>query len=136
MELCLKYISYDPNYNYDDEEDNDSSMDQDENDLEEKCVSFCYKKMFSYFSLSFGHFSEQEDYSDDDDVSWKIRRAAAKCLDAIINTRHEMLNTFYSDVSLVLISRFKGLILTNIVSFCCYIQIIIDFNFQKNAKKP
>jgi hypothetical protein len=52
--------------------------------------------------------SDQEDYSDDDDVSWKIRRAAAKCLDAIINTRHEMLNVFYSEVSPILISRFKG----------------------------
>ena len=52
--------------------------------------------------------SDQEDYSDDDDVSWKIRRAAAKCLDAIITTRHELLNVFYSEVSLVLIGRFKG----------------------------
>ena len=51
--------------------------------------------------------SDQEDYSDDDDVSWKIRRAAAKCLDAIINTRHELLNVFYSEVSPILISRFK-----------------------------
>ena len=52
--------------------------------------------------------SDQEDYSDDDDVSWKIRRAIAKCLDAIISTRHELLNLFYSEVSPILISRFKG----------------------------
>ena len=55
-----------------------------------------------------GRFSDQDDYSDDDDVSWKIRRAAAKCLDAIISTRHEMLNIFYTEVSPILISRFKG----------------------------
>ena len=39
MDLCLKYISYDPNYNYDDEEDDsndENSMQQDENDNEDK----------------------------------------------------------------------------------------------------
>jgi cullin-associated NEDD8-dissociated protein 1 len=54
--------------------------------------------------------SDQEDYSDDDDVSWKIRRAAAKCLEAIISTRHDLVQLFYSDVSPVLISRFKGIL--------------------------
>lgn len=89
MDLSLKYISYDPNYNYDDEEeaDDENGMDQDENDPDQE--------------------NDQDDYSDDDDVSWKIRRAAAKCLDAIISSRHEMLTCFYSDVSPILISRFK-----------------------------
>ena len=39
MELCLKYISYDPNYNYDDDEDetnDENSMQQDDNEIEEK----------------------------------------------------------------------------------------------------
>lgn len=40
-------------------------------------------------------------------MSWKIRRAAAKCLDAIIGTRHELINLFYTDVSPILITRFK-----------------------------
>lgn len=40
-------------------------------------------------------------------MSWKIRRAAAKCLDAIIGTRHELINVFYAEVSPVLIGRFK-----------------------------
>jgi len=86
LELCLKFISYDPNYNYDDEDgEAEDGMDADDNDEDD----------------------DQEDYSDDDDVSWKIRRAAAKCLDAIITTRHELLNVFYSEVSPVLIGRFK-----------------------------
>jgi hypothetical protein len=37
MDLCLKYISYDPNYNYDDDEEmNDDSMHQDEFENEEE----------------------------------------------------------------------------------------------------
>lgn len=41
-------------------------------------------------------------------MSWKVRRASAKCLEAIISTRHEMLLEFYKSISPVLISRFKG----------------------------
>lgn len=49
-----------------------------------------------------------DEYSDDDDMSWKVRRASAKCLDAIMGTRHEMLTDFYNHVSPALIARFKG----------------------------
>lgn len=39
MDLCSKYISYDPNYNYDDEDADGvkDSMEQDDNDIDEKC---------------------------------------------------------------------------------------------------
>lgn len=36
-----------------------------------------------------------------------MRRAAAKCLDAVVSTRHEMLPEFYKTVSPALIARFK-----------------------------
>jgi hypothetical protein len=37
-DFCLKYISYDPNYNYDDDENinDENSMEQDENVMDEK----------------------------------------------------------------------------------------------------
>lgn len=55
MNLCLEYICYDPNYNYDDDgdadaEDGDAMMDCDD-DMDDE---------------------SDDDYSDDDDMSWKV----------------------------------------------------------------
>lgn len=82
--ICLKYVCYDPNYNYDDAEDEDMEMDNEEE-----------------------HESNDE-YSDDDDMSWKVRRASAKCLEAIISTRHDMVAELYRTVSMPLIQRYRG----------------------------
>lgn len=84
--LCLDMITYDPNYNYE-EEGGDEEMEDNagsENDG-----------------------SDSEEYSDDDDMSWKVRRAAAKCLESVILTRHELLSEMYETVSPALIARFK-----------------------------
>lgn len=83
--ICLEYLCYDPNYNYDDEEDEDSMETEGEEEEGES----------------------DDEYSDDDDMSWKVRRASAKCLEAVIATRHEMLLEFYKSISPALISRFK-----------------------------
>lgn len=83
-EICLKYICHDPNYNYDDDEE---AMDTEADEEEEE--------------------ETDDEYSDDDDMSWKVRRSAAKCVEAVISTRHEMLADFYRSVSPALISRFK-----------------------------
>ncbi|OXB55784.1 hypothetical protein ASZ78_014327 [Callipepla squamata] len=88
MSLCLKYITFDPNYNYDNEEEEEEERMETEN----------------------GEGEEQEsddEYSDDDDISWKVRRAAAKCLEAIVSSRHDLLQDFYKTLSPALISRFK-----------------------------
>lgn len=85
VDLCLKYITYDPNYNYEaDDGDLSQSMDMDDDDD-----------------------VESEEYSDDDDMSWKVRRAAAKCLESVISTRHDLVEEFYTNLSPALISRFK-----------------------------
>ncbi|PSN42416.1 Cullin-associated NEDD8-dissociated protein 1 [Blattella germanica] len=87
-ELCLQYITYDPNYNYDDE--GDEGEDGIIMETEEE-----------------GDDDDNDEYSDDDDMSWKVRRSAAKCLEAVIATRHELLCDFYRTVSPALIARFK-----------------------------
>ena len=108
--ICLNLLAYDPNYNYE--------------------VSFYYILKVSWstlLQLSYIYFQEEnddeedrdmeteeedeeneEEYSDDDDMSWKVRRCAAKCLEAIISTRPDLLKDFYRTVSPILIGRFKG----------------------------
>lgn len=86
--LCLDYLCYDPNYNYGDDEEEDNSMDT--NNFEED-----------------EEIDDEDEYSDDDDMSWKVRRASAKCLSAILGSRHELLTEFYTNVSPKLVARFK-----------------------------
>ncbi|XP_077849564.1 cullin-associated NEDD8-dissociated protein 2 isoform X5 [Macaca mulatta] len=84
--LCLQYIKHDPNYNYDSDEDEEQMETED------------------------SEFSEQEsedEYSDDDDMSWKVRRAAAKCIAALISSRPDLLPDFHRTLAPVLIRRFK-----------------------------
>lgn len=49
----------------------------------------------------------EEEYSDDEDVSWKVRRAAAKCLQAIIASYPDLLRDLYPQAVSALIARFK-----------------------------
>ena len=64
--------------------------------------------MLTMFYLMPTREEEDDEYSDDDDVSWKVRRASAKCLAAILSSRPEMISDFYTVVSPALIARFKG----------------------------
>ncbi|XP_066101626.1 cullin-associated NEDD8-dissociated protein 2 isoform X1 [Saccopteryx bilineata] len=84
--LCLQYLKHDPNYNY------DSDGDEEQMETEDS------------------EFSEQEsedEYSDDDDMSWKVRRAAAKCMAALIGARPDLLHDFHCTLAPALIRRFK-----------------------------
>lgn len=89
--LCTEFISYDPNYNYGNgdecemEIDGENSGGEDEEDVDE----------------------QTDNYSDDDDVSWKVRRAAAKCIEALITYRHDALEENYDKFGSLLINRFK-----------------------------
>lgn len=84
--LCLVYVTYDPNYNYEADDGEGGNM------------------MDTEFDDDGG---DSEEYSDDDDMSWKVRRAAAKCLESVIATRIELIEEFYRTLSPALIARFK-----------------------------
>lgn len=88
--LSLKYLCYDPNYNYEDDDEGEGDEDNMEMDQEDNDTN-----------------DSNDEYSDDDDMSWKVRRAAAKCIEGIISTRTDMIIEFYNDVSPQLIKRFK-----------------------------
>lgn len=75
--------------------------------------------------MCFSSSESDDEYSDDDDISWKVRRSAAKCLEAIVSTRHDLLQDFYKTLSPALISRFKERE-ENVKAdiFCAYISLL------------
>ncbi|CAH1444109.1 unnamed protein product [Lactuca virosa] len=84
LHLTLEYLSYDPNFTDNMEEDTDDEVHDDDEDDD-----------------------SANEYTDDEDVSWKVRRAAAKCLAALIVSRPEMLSNLYDEACPKLIDRFK-----------------------------
>ncbi|XP_022861410.1 cullin-associated NEDD8-dissociated protein 1-like [Olea europaea var. sylvestris] len=84
LHLTLEYLSYDPNFTDNMEEDTDDESYVVEEDDE-----------------------SANEYTDDEDASWKVRRAAAKCLAALIVTRPELLSRLYEEACPKLIDRFK-----------------------------
>lgn len=89
--LAKEYLEYDPNYSYDSSGDEKEEIETDQNEGEEE--------------------GEEGGFSDDDDISWKVRKAAAKCLNTLIKTRPEFLASAYNDLCSTedhtLVSRFK-----------------------------
>ncbi|EPS63633.1 hypothetical protein M569_11150 [Genlisea aurea] len=84
LQLTLQCLSHDPNFTDNMEEDTDDESYAEEDDDE-----------------------SADEYTDDEDISWKVRRAAAKCLGALIVSRPEMLSRLYEEACPKLIDRFK-----------------------------
>ncbi|KAG2704354.1 hypothetical protein I3843_05G001300 [Carya illinoinensis] len=84
LHLSLEYLNYDPNFTDNMEEDSNEESHEEEEDDE-----------------------SANEYTDDEDVSWKVRRAAAKCLAALIVSRPELLSKLYEEACPKLIDRFK-----------------------------
>ena len=85
--LALKYLSYDPNFDDDETEDMDAYADDNE-----------------------GYSDDEDDMYDDedDDESWKVRRAAAKMLGAVLHSVPEATVTSNFDIIMAkLLSRTK-----------------------------
>lgn len=84
---ALEFIKWDPNYDAVSDEEEEEEGGEDDEEEEEP--------------------SDDEDYSDDDDMSWKVRRAAAKCIDAVVVTRPDLLEKLYKMVVPAIVARFK-----------------------------
>uniref|UniRef100_A0A0R3RXJ3 TIP120 domain-containing protein n=1 Tax=Elaeophora elaphi TaxID=1147741 RepID=A0A0R3RXJ3_9BILA len=89
VKVAVDYLKHDPNYTYDDDEemDNISQMDTDGDSDDDD--------------------EEGNEYSDDDDMSWKVRRACAKCIEALILSRRDEIVKYLTLFGPLLISRFK-----------------------------
>ncbi|KAH7922400.1 ARM repeat-containing protein [Leucogyrophana mollusca] len=85
IQLGNQFIKYDPNFAGSDPDEDEEMADADDDDDED---------------------AELDEYSDDEDTSYKIRRSATKLLAAVIGTRPELIISLFKEVSPVLISRF------------------------------
>uniref|UniRef100_A0A1I8GIG2 4Fe-4S ferredoxin-type domain-containing protein n=1 Tax=Macrostomum lignano TaxID=282301 RepID=A0A1I8GIG2_9PLAT len=93
LPLCLQLLRYDPNYSYDNDDNDDAAMPSAyDNDDEQQGAS--------------DDDDEDDAYSDDDDLSWKVRRGAAKTIQCCVLNYMDMLPEFYDTVAPVLIQRF------------------------------
>jgi len=76
--VTKELLQWDPNYDYDECEEMEEDVDD---DMEEDLMD-----------------DEELDQDEEDGVSWKVRKASAKCLSAIITTRPDMLETIYKSI--------------------------------------
>lgn len=106
IQAALAYMSYDPNYSYGDDEEEDNGEDDDEDfeDAEEDEDEF--------------EDDEDEEDDDDDDESWKVRRSAIRALKAVVEAKKHDPSTLWmksysvrkgksSLVASALVARFK-----------------------------
>ncbi|KAI5811207.1 armadillo-type protein [Peziza echinospora] len=92
----IRFLKYDPNYADGNGEGDEDMGDADAEDEEE--------------AFDGDDFEEDGNFSDDDDISWKVRRCAAKLLSTVVRTRAGDLledGTFYREVAPILVDRFS-----------------------------
>ena len=96
VEATLRFLKYDPNYAADDDDDDDMDEVQEDEDDD--------------FDND-DDFEEETGFDDEDDVSWKVRRCAAKLIHTMIATRNrgDLLEsgTLYDRMAPALITRFQ-----------------------------
>ncbi|KAF8425206.1 armadillo-type protein [Tirmania nivea] len=89
----IRFLKYDPNYA--DLGEGDEDMDAEDDEEEE--------------GYDGEDFEEDGNFSDEDDISWKVRRCSAKLLSTVIRTRAGDLledGTLYKEVAPILVDRF------------------------------
>lgn len=89
MQIVLEYLKYDPNY--------DSGNGEDDEEMEDS----------GDLSDLGSDFEDDAEYDDDDDISWRIRRCAAKLATAFIRSRPDSLGTACLQIGPALVARFN-----------------------------
>ncbi|PSC76088.1 cullin-associated NEDD8-dissociated 1 isoform B [Micractinium conductrix] len=87
LPVCLEFLRFDPNYAAADEMGDDEEADDMEAEEDED--------------------ASEEEWSDDEDTSWKVRRAAAKAVSAVITHFPDLLTEVYPKVAPTLAARFR-----------------------------
>lgn len=96
-------------------------------------ISIRYDLCQHSYVLCILYSSESADeYTDDEDISWKVRRAAAKCLGAIVISRPEMLSKMYSEACDTFISYCNGCIPLEVLMLLLLPPFNLKINLQKN----
>eukprot|EP00184_Porphyridium_aerugineum_P003113 CAMPEP_0184694386 /NCGR_PEP_ID=MMETSP0313-20130426/2373_1 /TAXON_ID=2792 /ORGANISM="Porphyridium aerugineum, Strain SAG 1380-2" /LENGTH=1288 /DNA_ID=CAMNT_0027152677 /DNA_START=150 /DNA_END=4016 /DNA_ORIENTATION=- len=94
VELAIESMKFDPNYIGDDEDGEEAgSMDAGQGEDEDEEGG----------DMEDGGESDAEEISDDDDSSWKIRRAGVKCLEAVVDSQLLAVRASYEKVGTRLI---------------------------------
>lgn len=109
---CMDLSVYDPNFCYDDNEDEQMDEDEDAGD----------------WGSDFDD-AEIGGVDDDDDSSWKVRRAAVGVMDAIAKTRPEFHRTILDTYTKGIVKRFRE----RIDDVKCEIMDLFDFLIQGSA---
>ena len=94
IDAALRFLKYNPNYNEEDDDEMGGTQDDEDNELDGD-----------------EDFEEEDGFDDEDDISWKVRRCAAKVIYTLI-TMHGSVDllengTLYSQIAPALLSRFK-----------------------------
>lgn len=88
----IGFMAFDPNYTYDDMDDDEDMGGSDDDDDDEEEDDFD---------------DYDDDYGDEDDNTWKVRRASIKVIQAFIHSRPELLEQLYYQCTDSLVGRLK-----------------------------
>jgi len=109
LDLCLRYVKYDPNFAFDSDDDEDGeggaeAMDVADEDGDEDGG---WGDEGGDGDFDDGDFSDA-DFSEDDDMSWKVRRACCKTLQALVVARPDRLPSLLTSALPVLVKRARA----------------------------
>ena len=124
LKAALGFMKYDPNYSYDCDDDADAMDEERDEDDEEEA------------------FDDEGFGSDDDDTSWKVRKAAVRVISAVIAARPETpsLQELFEACADELVNRFKereeNVRLDVLACFTALLQAVLSNSGHRPSTQP